>query len=244
MEASVLLQIIKDDIKILNNLAVDLDNDSGLTPDEVEIVLARARNVVKELELLESKVSEKAGPSPANAAPEAMPKTEEEPIETEKKPTAGLKQEEGTKREKQPEPEEPQKPISGTEEKEEHTAAGQEENTDMELLEVEQTENKTLGESVAAQRSLNDLIGEDHQEDAFSRRPLKSIREGISLNDRYLFVRELFGNSNDKFNEAVDTLDRAGSIQDAVHFLKSNYKWSKTETSQKFLTLVKRRFLN
>ena len=58
MEASILLQIIKDDIKILNNLALDLNKDADLSSDEVEIVLARARNVVKELELLETKVSE------------------------------------------------------------------------------------------------------------------------------------------------------------------------------------------
>jgi type IV secretory pathway VirB10-like protein len=246
MEASILLQIIRDDIKILNNLAVDLSKDSGITRDEVEIVLTRARNVVRELELLESKVTGQEETIFVNKVIEPHPDRIEKPLES--KPVDPVTNPMETEEDKQPEPNKTSEPQAGTEEKTEQAPVEQEqepeEETDMELLEVEQTEKRTLGESVAAQRSLNDMIGEDHQEDAFAKRPLKSIREGISLNDRYLFVRELFGNSNEKFNEAVDTLDHARSIQEAVHFLKSNFKWSKTETSQKFLTLVKRRFLN
>lgn len=247
MEASILLQIIKDDIKILNNLAADLYTDTGLTSDEVEIVLARARNVVKELELLKSKVVEKAEPSAVKTSPEKPQKIQEKTIELEEEAAPEAKTEEITKEEKQPESEEPKEPQQTEtlpEEKEELFSKEQEEDPDMELLKVEQENKKTLGESIAAQRSINDLIGEDHKEDSFTNRPLGSIREGISLNDRFLYVRELFDNNNDKFNEAVDKLDRAENIQEAVHFLKSNYKWSKTETSQKFLSLVKRRFLN
>lgn len=244
MEASILLQIIKDDIKILNNLTVDLSTDSNLTSDEVEIVLARARNVVKELELLESKVSGKARRTVANTIPDTLQKAEEKPIETEDNFSAQKESKGEVKDQKQPEITQTKEPESESKEKEVPPPSNQEDDSDLELPEVVQTKNKTLGESVAAQRSLNDLIGEDYQEDSFSNRPLKSIREGISLNDRYLFVRELFENNNDKFNEAVMKLDDAESIQDAVQFLKSNYKWNKTETSQKFLTLVKRRFLN
>ncbi|GET20045.1 hypothetical protein [Prolixibacter denitrificans] len=247
MEASILLQIIKDDIKILNNLAADLSTDTGLTSDEVEIVLARARNVVKELELLKSKVVEKAEPSAVKTSPENLQKIAEKTIELEEEAAPEVKTEEIPKDERQPESKEskePERTETSSEEKEKLVSEEQEEDSDMELLEVEQENNRTLGESVAAQRSINDLIGEDYKEDSFTNRPLGSIREGISLNDRFLFVRELFGNNSDKFNEAVDKLDRAENIQEAVHFLKSNYKWSKTETSQKFLSLVKRRFLS
>jgi hypothetical protein len=197
---------------------------------------------VKELELLESKVSEKAELTQAVTSPEKHQKVEEKSIEIETKeaPTSEITEEEDISDKKKPESKEPE-----IKEKSDKKTEEIEDDSDMELLEVEQeTKRKTLGESVAAQRSLNDLIGDDHTEDAYMNRPLKSIREGISLNDRYLFVRELFENSNDKFNETVETLDRAENIQEAVHFLKSNYKWNKSETSQKFLTLVKRRFLN
>ncbi|GET29985.1 hypothetical protein [Prolixibacter sp. SD074] len=242
MEASILLQIIKDDIKILNNLALDLTTDAGLSSDEVEIVLTRARNVVKELELLESKASEKAGPNQVATSLQPPKKVEEKPAETETREdiTPKIAKKEEISNEKKPEVKEPEikeEPNTNTEEIAD--------DPDMELLEIgQETKRKTLGESVSAQRSLNDLIGDGHTEDAYMNRPLKSIREGISLNDRYLFVRELFENSNDKFNETVETLDRAENIQEAVHFLKSNYKWNKSETSQKFLSLVKRRFLN
>jgi len=242
MEASVLLQIIKDDIKILNNLALDLTTDAGLTSDEVEIVLTRARNVVKELELLESKVSGNNEPTQVVTSLESPLRAEEKQVETEKKEDVipQFAKEEDISNETKPEVNKPE-----IKEESDKKTDDIDDDSDMELLEVDQeTKQKTLGESVSAQRSLNDLIGGDHTEDAYTNRPLKSIREGISLNDRYLFVRELFENSNDKFNETVETLDRAENIQEAVHFLKSNYKWNKSETSQKFLSLVKRRFLN
>lgn len=239
MEASILLQIIKDDIKILNNLALDLNKDADLSSDEVEIVLARARNVVKELELLETKVSE-AGLSTLKVISQEKPETLEKPIK---------EKEDSQKEIPVAKDEEQQKVQEATKMKsDEQTSLENGEisdDSDIELLDDKQIEKgKTLGESVAAQRSLNDLIGSDKPDDVFMHRPLKSIREGIGLNDRYLFVRELFGNNNEKFNETIDSLDHAKNIQEAVHFLKSHFKWSKSDTSQKFLILVKRRFLN
>lgn len=110
MEASILLQIIKDDIKILNNLAADLYTDTGLTSDEVEIVLARARNVVKELELLKSKVVEKAEPSAVKTSPENLQKIEEKTIELEEEAAPEVKTEEIPKDERQPESKESKEP--------------------------------------------------------------------------------------------------------------------------------------
>ena len=238
MEASVLLQIIKDDIKILNNLAIDLASANDLTPDEVEIVLTRARNVVKELELLESKVKNNVGELSKTPSHKEMT----EPVEK-------IMTEANQEKESKKEGFAIEKEVQKVNEKEQGNDSKKTEealhDSEIELLEDNQTERaKTLGESVTAQRSLNDLIGDEHHEDAYTNRPLKSIREGISLNDRYLFVRELFGNNNEKFNETVDALDNAGNIQAAVDYMKTHHKWSKSEASQKFLSLVKRRFLN
>lgn len=72
--------------------------------------------------------------------------------------------------------------------------------------------------------------------------PIKSLKEGLILNDRYLFQRELFNNDKSRLDETIEALDRLKSIQEAVEYLKANFKWTKSEASEKFVKLVKRRF--
>ena len=87
-----------------------------------------------------------------------------------------------------------------------------------------------------------------HQDDLteytqyFKIEPLKSLKEGLSLNDRYLFQRELFNNNKSSLDETIATLDRFHNIKEAVDYLKANFKWNKSEASEKFVQLVKRRF--
>ena len=72
--------------------------------------------------------------------------------------------------------------------------------------------------------------------------PIKMLREGLNLNDRYLFQRELFGNDKSRLDETIAALDRLNNIQEAVSYLKANFKWVRSEASERFVQLVKRRF--
>lgn len=110
-----------------------------------------------------------------------------------------------------------------------------------EFKEVKKTLNETLGES---HQLVNDILSSEKDETGYKIIPINSIWDGIGINDRFLFIRELFANSSAKFENTVAALDRLATIQDAVSYLKMNFKWNKTEASQKFLVLVKRRFTN
>ena len=72
--------------------------------------------------------------------------------------------------------------------------------------------------------------------------PIKLIWDAIGINDRFLFVRELFENNSSKFEATVKAIDELSSIQEAVNYLKLNFKWNNSEASQRFLILVKQRF--
>ena len=89
---------------------------------------------------------------------------------------------------------------------------------------------------------VNDILSQEKIDSEYQIIPINSIWDGIGINDRFLFIRELFANSSAKFENTVGTLDKLTSIQEAVNYLKLNFKWNKTEASQKFLVLVKRRF--
>lgn len=129
----------------------------------------------------------------------------------------------------------PVSPIVTEEEVEDH----KEEILAEEFNEIKKMLNETLGES---HQMVNDILSPEKNESGYQIIPIKSIWDGIGINDRFLFIRELFANSNTKFETTVAALDKLATIQDAVNYLKMNFKWNKTEASQKFLDLVKRRF--
>ena len=111
------------------------------------------------------------------------------------------------------------------------------------LVEEVEEAQKTLGETlVDSHQVVNDILSQEKIESEYQIIPINSIWDGIGINDRFLFIRELFANSSAKFENTIGTLDKLNSIQEAVEYLKMNFKWNKTEASQKFLVLVKRRF--
>ena len=104
-------------------------------------------------------------------------------------------------------------------------------------------EKLVFGEQFQKERSLNDVIGENKSsESKLSNGPISSLRAAIGLNDRFLFIREIFDNNTDKYNKVIEQLDQLETIQEAVDYLKSNITLQKNETSLKFVDLLKRRF--
>ncbi len=104
-------------------------------------------------------------------------------------------------------------------------------------------EKQAVGETFRKERSLNDAIAENKSaEPNLSIGPISSLRASVGLNDRFLFIREIFGNNAEKYNTVIDHLDKLETIQQAVEYLKANLSLEKNETSMKFVDLLKRRF--
>ena len=114
-----------------------------------------------------------------------------------------------------------------------------------EILEAEGAapEKLVVGETFQKERSLNDAMGENKStESSLGNGPIASLRAAIGLNDRFLFIREIFANNTDKYNTIIDQLDKLETIQQAVEYLKANLTLEKNQTSLKFVELLKRRF--
>jgi len=109
--------------------------------------------------------------------------------------------------------------------------------------EVEIKRPRLLGENFIKEPSLNErLTGQKEIQSKIKGKPVTSIKAAIGLNDRFMYTRELFDNIPSKFESTVDQLDKATGIIEAIEFLEQNFKWPKSETSLKFVELVKRRF--
>jgi hypothetical protein len=78
-------------------------------------------------------------------------------------------------------------------------------------------------------------------------KPISDIKVAITLNDKLLYVKDLFNGYNLAYSEAIEILNRFETFEEASRFLKTNYvsknNWeSKPETTEKFYALLKRRY--
>lgn len=71
----------------------------------------------------------------------------------------------------------------------------------------------------------------------------RELRKAFSLNDRFRFRRELFGNSDINMNNTLNLLDTMSDLAEARDYLLQDLGWSTEEpVVQEFLTLVERHF--
>jgi hypothetical protein len=76
----------------------------------------------------------------------------------------------------------------------------------------------------------------------FQHSPLANIFEAIGINEKFLFVKELFNNDAGLYKSTIEELNKAGSFNEAVEHIDKLFTWDfESSTVQKFLELVRRR---
>jgi hypothetical protein len=100
---------------------------------------------------------------------------------------------------------------------------------------------------IAPSDRLNENLGgsrdKDEIPDYFKSSPLANLSEAIGINDRFLFIRELFNGNSESYIEAIRNLDQARSLTDAKDILNSIAgDKSESEASRQLFDLVKRKF--
>jgi chromosome segregation ATPase len=69
------------------------------------------------------------------------------------------------------------------------------------------------------------------------------IRQAISLGDRFLFQRELFGQNAELMQRTLNELNALGSFDEAQAYLNKRFQWdTESSTYQQFLITLHRRF--
>ena len=102
----------------------------------------------------------------------------------------------------------------------------------------------------AVKPSINDLLaGQTSAKlaDKLGQEPLKDLKTAISLNEKLVFVKDLFSGYSLAYAEAIEVLNKLESFEAADEYLKINYvaqhKWSdKQSTADRFYELLNRRF--
>ncbi len=262
MEHKKLLNILRKDMSELEELIADVKSQGKFDALEMEFIHTRAKGVMQLVHLLN--ISEEVNEQVMPVESEKIEQIRETVAEIQEKVIEHKQKEPEVKEEEETKPEAPkitdsasihqervEEQKKGTDEqledKKQVPAADYSENEEDMLDDETETSEPSgrLGDSFLKGKSLNDLAtGKNKLEFKISNRPVNSIKSAIGINDRFQYIRELFDGDPEKFNETVDSLDSMNNIRDAVVFLRQNFRWKKTETSLKFVNLVKRRFQN
>ena len=101
-----------------------------------------------------------------------------------------------------------------------------------------------------AKPTINDLLAD--RPDAtlatkFESEPIADLKAIINLNDKLVFVKDLFNGYSLAYQEAIDTLNKLSSLEEAKSYLDENYAqandWVSHETTAtRFYELVGRRY--
>jgi len=77
--------------------------------------------------------------------------------------------------------------------------------------------------------------------------PVTDLKSAINLNDKLLYIKDLFNGYSLAYSEAIEIVNRFNTYEEAERFLKTNYvaknNWeSKAATAEKFYALLRRRY--
>lgn len=111
--------------------------------------------------------------------------------------------------------------------------------------------SKELNESIGdAGSSLNEKLRQAKLElsDTLQDVPVKDLKKAVGLNDRFLFIKELFRNDETMYERSIKTINAFGIYAEAEFWIKRELKvklgWDdKSPCVKQFDQLVRRRFL-
>ncbi|RZK81737.1 MAG: hypothetical protein EOO92_04270 [Pedobacter sp.] len=99
--------------------------------------------------------------------------------------------------------------------------------------------------------TLNDLLAGKNSSNTFheenSRPAVTDLKKAVNLNEKLLYIKDLFNGYNLAYSEAIDIINKLPDFKAADAFLKNNYaaknNWdAKQATVDKFYDLIRQRF--
>jgi len=106
---------------------------------------------------------------------------------------------------------------------------------------------KSLVDAFLEKEPAKQVVPEDQSVlSKISQTKIVDLKRSIAMNDRFIFIKELFKNDFDSYNRYINDLNACETMQQAEQHLaqlKRQYEWDEAnETVQYFLTLVGRKF--
>lgn len=113
------------------------------------------------------------------------------------------------------------------------------------------SENTVVDKFKDDKKSLNDMLsdtaGQKSIASKLQKNPIKDLKTAIGINEKFMFINELFEGSLQKYNENINSLNSQQSQADAMKImdiLKGEFSWKKDSDAYLALAdLIARRYL-
>jgi len=134
-------------------------------------------------------------------------------------------------------------------------AGNQKEDSDMSPITAMKQKDKPPATNIIADKfsqmsnTLNEQLSSTRNEDDISAllktQPVENLSDAIGLNDKFLYIRELFGGSRASYNQAITKLNSVHNLTEAKAIIMSYTSESdENEVVKQLLDLVKRKLLS
>ncbi|UCH13241.1 MAG: hypothetical protein JSV22_08995 [Bacteroidales bacterium] len=96
--------------------------------------------------------------------------------------------------------------------------------------------------------SIHDSLSKTQQYDDLSTKlkskPIINIADAIGINDKFIFIKELFNDDADKYDKTIEVLNNATNFNDAYNYLMGNFNWDMDNSLvQILLDLIRRKLI-
>jgi len=230
-------EILSKDIEEIEDILSGIEKTS--LPDDLEMALAvsKLRNLKENFSTLSHTLQKSIQQAVFTASDGKPEETKTESVVVEKEnilqaDQKAVKDEELPPREEPPVAEPTTKPVSVSEENKSPK---------------QKKKGKTvfLSDTFEKKHSFrNENLGKAHPRDVSStikNRPLSDLQRAIGLNEKFMFIRDLFDGDSKKYEETVQFINKAVSREQVDTFL-ARFKWDeKKEAVHKFRELVERK---
>lgn len=112
-------------------------------------------------------------------------------------------------------------------------------------------EATSLAESLITKNSsLNDAFAKDRPivsnfSSTMQNTPISNLKSAIGVNDKFLFIRELFMGNVDLYNQTIDILNKAANFNEAFNYVDSKFSWKRDNpVTQKLFELLRRKYIS
>lgn len=100
-----------------------------------------------------------------------------------------------------------------------------------------QSSQNYINQAIANKQTKKDLTTK------LQSKPIEDLKNSIGLNEKFLFIKELFRGRPEKYGECIDILNNSGSYDEAMNYIRSNYSWDENdEVAGKLINLLKRKY--
>ncbi|GEM_PF-1183564 len=111
-----------------------------------------------------------------------------------------------------------------------------------------QDEEKIIADKFQSKKFIHDNISKGkNKNDLSTKMQAKGIRDinsAIGMNDKFMFVRELFGGNKDEYIDTIQLLNNFDSFDNAYNFISEYSNWNMDDVNvNKLVEIVKRRYL-